>query len=178
MLPRDPRLLTLPPELRNRIYTYALIEPDEIWITPELLQPSLVRVCRQLRAEALELWLTGNKYQVMVIDCDATLATRWHELCCKLLQSDKKVTTEYKITGLANFNNLKAWLRWRWYCSPHFHTGFMYGLDVSGAPGQIRFMVAAHKVLDLFVGRPWNEFEEALENLRLAVGAYDHAWDG
>ncbi|KAK5739639.1 hypothetical protein LTR17_005123 [Elasticomyces elasticus] len=46
------RLMSLPPELRNSIYEYVLLEPDDIDVDANLLPPALIQVSPQIKAEA------------------------------------------------------------------------------------------------------------------------------
>ena len=164
-------MLTLPPEIRNAIYAYALNRILDIEIKPTLRGPALPKVCRQLRAEALEMWYSLNEFETIVKDYDATLVLNWHAHCRKLLQSASSVSTYYILSGVSDWNNLKAWLYGRWLASDP------YGLvEGTGSGSMAVFLEAAHSLLDSFLQRPWNEFEVAVENLRLAVGAYDDAW--
>ncbi|EME46102.1 hypothetical protein DOTSEDRAFT_22212 [Dothistroma septosporum NZE10] len=48
-------LLTLPAEIRNNVYEYALYEDPNIWITSDIREPPLLSVNRQIRHEALGL---------------------------------------------------------------------------------------------------------------------------
>ena len=68
-----PTLMSIPPELRVRIYQYALIKNDPLVITPLLCQPPLLRVCRLIRREALDIHYLKNKYAATVNDRDAQL---------------------------------------------------------------------------------------------------------
>ncbi|KAK5731999.1 hypothetical protein LTR17_010952 [Elasticomyces elasticus] len=76
-LTAGPTLLTIPPEMRNRIYREALLEgsicvcsafgllrslPDE---------PALLRVCHQIREEAMSIYYCENKFSVSVYDSKA-----------------------------------------------------------------------------------------------------------
>ncbi|KAK3710461.1 hypothetical protein LTR37_010304 [Vermiconidia calcicola] len=66
------RMEALPAELRTLIYQFALTEDGEIAITRHLKQPPLLRTCRQVRNEALQLWYTSNTFYIDVSDCDDT----------------------------------------------------------------------------------------------------------
>ncbi|KAK4555969.1 hypothetical protein LTR86_007189 [Recurvomyces mirabilis] len=70
----ESRLLELPPELRNRIYGYYLIERGRaIIITAALKQPAMLSVCRLIRSEALDIWYQCNDFDIHITDCDAQL---------------------------------------------------------------------------------------------------------
>ncbi|KAJ9627634.1 hypothetical protein H2203_002846 [Taxawa tesnikishii (nom. ined.)] len=56
------RLLSLPPELRNRIYEYVLTRRHRLlpWKRQNIypVEPALTRTCRQMRSEALGVFTT------------------------------------------------------------------------------------------------------------------------
>ena len=64
------RLLRLPPELRNRIYSLAIIEQDPIKIPltiiepsgPSVSEPALLAVNREVRAETLAIFWGANTF--------------------------------------------------------------------------------------------------------------------
>lgn len=60
--PSHSQLLSLPAELRNRIYEYALIEENEIAITADLHVPALLQTSRQIRREARSLYFEKNTF--------------------------------------------------------------------------------------------------------------------
>jgi hypothetical protein len=62
-------LLTLAPELRNRIWEFALVEDERIPVNvykdggwTHVRQPALLRTCRQIRDEAIGTWYTSNTF--------------------------------------------------------------------------------------------------------------------
>lgn len=58
-------LLTLPGELRNRIYRFVLCQNHSIWITRltwPTHQPALLKTNRQIRTEATRLFYHGNVF--------------------------------------------------------------------------------------------------------------------
>lgn len=84
------RLLSLPAELRLKIWEYALISPGLINLIPkdspptinaktcqlQVQQPSLLRTCRQVRGEALAIFYERNDFMCVVScrKCHTTLA--------------------------------------------------------------------------------------------------------
>ncbi|RMZ00329.1 hypothetical protein D0860_08022 [Hortaea werneckii] len=63
---QDSRLLDLPPELRNSIYTYVLATDDVIQI-PESgkpTRPPLLQVCQQITDEATLLYYSCSKFSI------------------------------------------------------------------------------------------------------------------
>ena len=72
--------MDLPPELRNKIYGYCVTSNKALLLRgtcickPPLeelaLRPSVTRVCRQLRAEALPLFYLLNEFEAHINKCD------------------------------------------------------------------------------------------------------------
>ncbi|GAB1737076.1 hypothetical protein NU219Hw_g760t1 [Hortaea werneckii] len=63
---QDSRLLDLPPELRNAIYTNVLATDDVIQIpaSSKLTRPSLLKVCQQITDDATLLYYSCNKFNI------------------------------------------------------------------------------------------------------------------
>lgn len=62
-------LLSLPPELRNRIYEYVLAEERDIRITPQLRVSALLHTSRQVRAETGYMWFEVNLFRIVRVFC-------------------------------------------------------------------------------------------------------------
>ena len=63
-------LFTIPSDLRNTCYEYALISSKRINIKLHTKQPALLRTCRQLREEATVLYYTCNAFRHVIHDYD------------------------------------------------------------------------------------------------------------
>jgi len=100
-------LLDLPPELRLRIYDYALISQDGfVHVTPQLKQPPLLLTSHLVRREALPIWYDGNKVAITILDCDPTLKFRAHLCAC----DDKEYhMISIRFRGRPHWTNLRAW---------------------------------------------------------------------
>ena len=70
--PSGSRFLDLPPEIRNSIYRFCLVNGDVV-ITKDLQAPALLSTCRQIRCETLQLWYVANKFKIRIENCDTTL---------------------------------------------------------------------------------------------------------
>lgn len=67
------RLLSLPPEIRHTIWTFALSEASPIVVRcPETGvkpgQPALLCACRQIRSEAIGIYFSNNTFSFSVCD--------------------------------------------------------------------------------------------------------------
>ncbi|KAK4548801.1 hypothetical protein LTR36_008574 [Oleoguttula mirabilis] len=62
-------LLSLPPELRNRIYRFTLVEAHAIRITADQHeQPNLLHANRQLRSEARAIYMQEKDFELVCHD--------------------------------------------------------------------------------------------------------------
>ncbi|KAI6834782.1 hypothetical protein KC340_g5836 [Hortaea werneckii] len=63
---QDSRLLDLPPELRNSIYTYVLATDNVIQIpaSGKLTRPPLLQVCQQITDDATLLYYSCNRFNI------------------------------------------------------------------------------------------------------------------
>lgn len=107
-------LLTLPPELRNKIYDYALVETEPILVTTAFTQPPLLRICSQVRSEALPMWYTETYFTIPVVDCNGEMDLnfrRHHQSLQCVRATGLPVRTQLRIQGPPNWGNLMAWLR-------------------------------------------------------------------
>lgn len=60
----NPPLLKLPPELRNRIYRYAIVqdEPIDVAETTKKKEPALLATCKEIREQALKMFYHENTF--------------------------------------------------------------------------------------------------------------------
>ncbi|KAM0715529.1 hypothetical protein Q7P37_009027 [Cladosporium fusiforme] len=105
-------LISLPGELRNRIYRYTLVRARSIEIdasTWSTHQPSLLATCRQIRAEALPIFYVENRISAEIRDWDPVVKQRLFDLSLshKLEMSSRM----HHFHGVPNWTNLYAWLR-------------------------------------------------------------------
>lgn len=59
--------MNLPAELRNEIYSLALVQDTRIMVStslPYLKEPALLAVNRQMRSETLPVWYSENVFQI------------------------------------------------------------------------------------------------------------------
>lgn len=94
---RKSRLLALPAELRNAIYSLVLVEPSDIVISTKHYSqpPALLATCRQVREEASSLYYSLNRFHFMVSDSQPNTPTLWlSQLPPKALRSIKTFTLE------------------------------------------------------------------------------------
>jgi hypothetical protein len=77
-------LLSLPPELRNIIWGYAVVQDSLIHpSTNDDITPSVTRVCRQMRAETITMYFSKNQFLFNIVDHDATAILRFRQVRIK-----------------------------------------------------------------------------------------------
>lgn len=106
----------MPSEIRNYIYTLALTRPCTIEITKNLRIPSLLQTNRQLRHEALAIWLEDNRFRITVHRFEAHLCVTWNTLVADMgasLGAGVKATPRVRLVveRSHNWKNLLDWCR-------------------------------------------------------------------
>ena len=148
------RILALPAELRNRIYTYVVASPESLllyshWVGVDK-QPAVSSVCRQVRNETLGLYYSLNTFQLHIHpNLDVNVFTRWIDAI-----------------GPHNARNLQR-------ISIMFHFGIDVSLDIRRAPE--RDEISSGWLIDLDMKDaedrlPMHGFWIIRERLRTAVG--------
>lgn len=63
-----PSLLIIPPELRNQIYSYTLLQEQTIELSTvrSINTSALLRTCRQIRQEASRMYYTANEFMFKI----------------------------------------------------------------------------------------------------------------
>ena len=117
--PKPSPLLSLPAELRNRIYELAVVEPDLIKLMGfrgvgkfeiRVAQPALTRACRQLRRECLALFYEAN---IFLGECHST---------CQAKATPEYIDQWVEAIGAENRNSLKH-LYLHFYPDKHLRFG-------------------------------------------------------
>ena len=70
-----PNLLTIPGELRNKIYRLALTTANKINVDKgQFAEPGLLPACRQVRTEAVKIYYLENEWQIQYRNWDHSIA--------------------------------------------------------------------------------------------------------
>lgn len=170
------RLLTLPSELRNKTYRYAVVESD-IFIPMESLpptQPGLLQVSQQLRHETLSIYYRENDFCWEIRDLDAAGYIRWAQSS----QHRRDARTSWLLQGGRNWKNLAVWLS-AYYndavkgplvASPETHQDNMHPID--GVVFTFFMALAKCKFQEL----TWAQAEDRLTDMYDVLIAADKQW--
>ena len=161
----DSPLLSLPAELRNTIYRYALLEPDEIEVERQQhMQPALLRICRQVRSEASPMFYNENKFKAVSTDLSAIApATHWTNT--KVSDSNLDIFAY----GDMSWANLKSWLK-------RYHAREIAGMGPGGEQKRFEVVARAFGMVEEMEEVQWSVVENVLEQFREAVAAKDGTW--
>lgn len=175
------KLLSLPAELRNKIYKCCLIADDiddteiptilrkgvcSVLITKDLKLPALLAVCRQIRMEATDIFYRSNKFHVPIHDWDASLYLAWRSHH----SSNERKTLFYRVSGNPNWKNLEDWCRAVW-------SGVSPITTCDQSDGRkFQIVDAAHRIAVGARGKSWANLERQLNGMRMVLGQLDRRW--
>ncbi|KAK5704354.1 hypothetical protein LTR97_003372 [Elasticomyces elasticus] len=166
-------LLTLPPELRNRIWEHSLVSPEppvridnETW-----RQPPLIRTCKQIRQEAAPMYYGLNKFSIIVTDLDFKTDIHF----CRSARScvDFPPDTSYYSSGpvQAKWESLMEGAK-------AVHSGMIPGCQHNMAQtGVLAAAAGALKIARRLRGVPWEQVEEVLIVYKSAVVSSGTGWN-
>lgn len=86
-------ILSLPPEMRNRIYRECVVEgvitlhSDDMFDSLPV-EPALLLTCRQIRKEALSIYYHENKFEFCISHHDAGNYIKWYKSAKRRLHSN------------------------------------------------------------------------------------------
>ena len=175
--------LTLPGELRNRIYRFILVQPPgervQLRVPSDFTGPGLLTTCKQIRVEAQQIYYSENTFMVTCTAWNSDLPVLWNR---KAKQIGKESGLERQrlaghMDGLheANWNNLIVWLQ-------RYHAGTVTSKTV--APSRMpqdhqtaRFVISGmFRTVDIMKGKPWTEVLKELEEQRYILRRVDSRW--
>ncbi|KAK4944978.1 hypothetical protein LTR10_015655 [Elasticomyces elasticus] len=175
-----PRIFTLPPELRNRIWELAVTETLNASIArPYCRTPGLTRTCRQARREALGIWILESEFRLVMLDCDITWVHESHDTSrAKIMLSaielgvlEKASTKVYFVAhgGGPNWGNLIKSLK-------VFHEMRDSHCPFETGNTEVKVIVAAYGTVEAMRGNAWAEVEQRLEEWHTVLAAMDPRW--
>jgi hypothetical protein len=177
--PATTTLLTLPAELRNRIYEYTLSSE----ITPHIMARDLNRMpppwllsCKQIYNEAVKIWFYVNqKHTVIEIDdLDARPFIHWS----KRRQQLKVPFNDPPVHCRASWNwkNLLVWAHAVWEAKSYWELSPSNGGVWSSETNHVVW--SALELAADYHDLPWQDCEHALGSLRNAISVYEPRWGG
>jgi hypothetical protein len=172
--PAPAAFLSLPGELRNRIYRFALTGPRTIeidktrWSTH---QPALLKTCKTIRAEALRLFYIENKISTNIHDWDPIV-----KYCFQQLMTSHNIRPQqlhHYFTGVPSYQNLYQWLQ-------AVHQGRIGAIsDAVGKPRPMERKIVGvmFKIVRKATGvSAWSQVEDLLVAHRELLGVGDARW--
>jgi len=121
----------LPPEIRNRIWQYAVFEPEDVLIKQPTyqraswMQPGITRTCKQIRQETLHMFYACNTFVAKMHPCTGQ-GSRGHNKTIKWLRRTKQeyhaliaglrleFSVGYVRYGATGYTNLSIASREKW----------------------------------------------------------------
>lgn len=99
----------IPGEIRNQIYRHALLQDTMIKVSPHSHeQPALLQTNRQIRKEALSIWMTENIFKVDAWDMKLTIPPNYKSHWLSCIQYKSFFIT---MRGGKDWGNLRDWLK-------------------------------------------------------------------
>ena len=167
-------LLSLPGELRNRIYRAALLGDRTIEIDKprwSAHQPALLKTCRTIRAEAFRLFYIENKISTNIHDWNPVVKYEFQKLMAK--HHIRPTQLNHYFTGGPNWKNLMHWLQ-------AVHQGRIGAIsDAVGKqrPIERKIIGIMFKIVRKATGvSAWSQVEDLLLAHRELLGMNDARW--
>jgi hypothetical protein len=169
-------LLDLPPELRIKIYEYAVWTDGECMVTKTggVPEPPLLMTSKAIRKEAMDVYYSINTMRFMVLSFDhAAESLVFHKL--QILEARYGVKADVfgaAFSGPPNWTNLKAWLHSLQGSTKryvNFKAGANEKMEFKMVIGLMHSAVAMRAL-------SWKEAESSLELLRAGLIAIDARW--
>ena len=163
------KLLLLPPEMRNRIYGFALIEAVYIIIGPQgplPAEPALLRTCSQIRKEASGIYYRANYFKFDIMNNDASVYIQW----CRRSPQHRRACVDHECYFTTNWPNLMIWLK-------AYHDGEC-SRPLAYRDGDNAGLVnSLCKITSLlFLDIDWADVEKVLGEIRQTLATYDYGW--
>lgn len=172
-----PNLLSLPAELRNKIWHYALVLPHQVVIAPGCvappMEPGLLRVSKQLRSETAGIYYTNHEFSCAIADFDHR-AYRWctHFSPLRHYNGARKEIV-LQIPESTNWANLKLWLK---HYYEHSAQRFKTTSPKTNAYAYEYSAWQVFRFVDDERDAEWARIEQRLEEERVTMALTEPAW--
>ncbi|KAK4546621.1 hypothetical protein LTR36_001838 [Oleoguttula mirabilis] len=168
-----PHLLSLPRELRDRIWMFATVRSNILRVYPQDYRfPALCNTCEQTRAEAAPIYFGQNRFMCGVTDLKGAWMGRWTDIALGMLEasksSPKDIRCELFMKGVDvsrdNWGHLKQWLK-------VFHEGRCVRLPRDYVPRRSGHRVAhnAFNIVEELLEDDWSRVSAVLEHFHDSV---------
>lgn len=166
-------LLSLPGELRNRIYRYTLGSPQAIAVSSKGYERSgLLSACRQIRHEALQIFYHENAFDIAALELDSCVLAQWCAVLDKLDINPRRVTMCPSIRQTAHWRNLMTWI-YQWHVGV-IPARLTYPAYLHNA--EVRLVHAMFDTAMIMQGQPWSHVKLLLDIQRPVLIALNPDW--
>lgn len=168
------RLLSLPAEIRNTIYRYALVKA-KILIQPQRPpphQPSLLRVSRQLRRETIKIYYSEKLFKWHIRDFNSDIKRAW----CPASESRRTANSVFSFVGRCDWNQLLKWLEAAYYKQANVPSGQKPPHYTGNDAAAVQLFNAVRSMRNE-QGQSWEEVKANLELIRLTLAAVSSDWE-
>ena len=169
---RTSRLLQLPGELRNKIYSDVLVDSNRIEIDRHVPQPALLEVCREVRQEAVKIFWTENTFNIYIRGYSGGLH-------CALERLRRRYDAKLAASHTVEFGPVACWpalLRWL----EQVHRGYSDGVGLGEEPEELDdeelLVFATFAIAKACSKLPWAEVVKLVEPQRIILERYDDGW--
>lgn len=167
--PNEKTLLGLPPELRNRIYRYALVTSHRVNISAsQPNKPGLLSCCKQIPVEATGIFTRENIFSTTITDLRPSIPhSHW------LRRDVRGRSCGLHLAGSPNWQNFEVWLK-------QIHAREIPAFSIHyGAVNWHRAAVRAVKIVVQMRRVEWAVVESVLQEYKEALdskGRTDWKW--
>ena len=166
-------LLSLPPELRNLIYSFVLRADKKIEIRrdSDLQEPGLLSVCVRLRAEARPVYFSENRFLVVIRNWDVQPVEQWLVQASRALGRPIAKHMNWRFSeDQPNWANFEIWLK----MSYKLTCPGLKARESSSAPEKA--MCAAFGMVQAVRTQPSVVMESLLLPIRHMMASHDKRW--
>lgn len=171
-------LLGIAPELRNRIYEYALISRESINVFKvyNCKQPDLLKVCRQIRNEAISVYYTDNTFHFEACKMSGAEIVPFCRLQKKYATHRQAKLTTYMCDHRDYYdeNNLRAWLK-AYHAEPKLVPSLPQDAEYYRRNSK-NFVVRMFGIAKSMHKKPWRKVERVLESFFNVVDMEEDMW--
>jgi hypothetical protein len=177
-------LLDLPPELRVRIYEYAVWAEDGCLVTKTrgVPEPPPLMTSTAIRKEAIDVYYSINAIDMKIESDDMTIGSFWARKS-KILRRQYGITPNHAnadFEGPPSWTSLKHWIK-------AAHKGEKDLAEFGPVPAdptvdsteeakELKLVFGIISSVIAMRSRPWEEVEPIVEALRVGLTAIDDMW--